>query len=85
MTDQFGPARVLIERAPFRVGVLARSAAGETLLEHDADAPYPAASVIKIPLVMTLYAGAAEGRLAALRDCSSSGVSLPVRARRSIF
>jgi beta-lactamase class A len=63
VTDHFGPVRSLIDRAPFRVGVLARSAAGETLLEHDADAAYPSASVIKIPLVMTLYADAAEGRL----------------------
>jgi beta-lactamase class A len=63
VTDQFGPARALIERAPFRVGVLARSAGGETLLEHDADGAYPAASVIKIPLVMTLYADSADGRL----------------------
>ena len=63
MTDDFAPAQALIDRAPFRVGVLARTAAGETLLEHDADGAYPSASVIKIPLVMTLYADAAEGRL----------------------
>ncbi len=63
MQDHFGPARVLIERAPFRVGVFARSTGGEPLLEHDPDASYPSASVIKVPLVMTLYADATEGRL----------------------
>lgn len=63
MQDHFGPARALIDRAPFKVGVLARSADGETLLEHDADAAFPSASVIKVPLVMTLYADAAAGRI----------------------
>jgi beta-lactamase class A len=63
VTDDFAPARALIERVPFRVGALARTAGGEILLEHDADGAYPSASVIKIPLVMTLYADAAEGRL----------------------
>ena len=63
MTDRFAPARELIERARFRIGVLARSADGEILLQHDLDAVFPAASVIKVPLMMTLYADAAEGRL----------------------
>ena len=63
MQDHFGPARELIARAPYRVGVLARSADGETLLEHDAEAVFPAASVIKVPLVMALYADAADGRV----------------------
>ncbi len=63
MQDHFGPARALIDRSPFRVGALARSADGEALLEHDPDTAYPAASVIKVPLVMALYADAAEGRL----------------------
>jgi len=63
MQDHFGPARALIDRAPFKVGVLARSADGETLLEHDADAAFPSASVIKVPLVMALYADAAAGRI----------------------
>ncbi|HKW78682.1 MAG TPA: serine hydrolase [Candidatus Limnocylindria bacterium] len=63
MTDHFAPVRMLIERAPFRVGALARTQAGDTLFEHDADEAFPAASVIKVPLVMTLYADSAEGRL----------------------
>jgi len=61
--DHFSAARELIARAPYRVGVLARSADGETLLEHDAEAAFPAASVIKVPLVMALYADAADGNI----------------------
>lgn len=63
MHDAFAPARALIASAPFRIGVLVRSTDGETYLDHDADAAFPAASVIKVPLVMTLYADAAEGRV----------------------
>lgn len=63
MQDHFGAARELIARAPYRVGVLARSADGETLLEHEADVAFPAASVIKVPLVMALYADAADGHI----------------------
>jgi beta-lactamase class A len=61
MQDHFSAARELIARAPFRVGALARSADGETLFAHDADRALPAASVIKVPLVMALYADAADG------------------------
>ena len=63
MQDHFGPARALIARAPYRVGVLARSTDGETYLERDPDVAFPAASVIKVPLVMALYADAADGRI----------------------
>lgn len=63
MQDHFGPARDALEAASFHAGVFVRSTDGETLLEHDADAAFPSASVIKVPLVMTLYADAAEGRL----------------------
>lgn len=63
MQDHFGPARELIARAPFRVGALARLPDGAILLENDADVAMPAASVIKVPLLMALYADAADGRL----------------------
>ena len=63
MQDHFGAARELIARAPFRVGALARSTDGETLLAHEADRPFPAASVIKVPVMMALYADAADGRI----------------------
>jgi len=55
--------RVAIARARFRVGALVRSLDGETLLWHDPDAAFPAASVIKVPLVMALHADAAAGRI----------------------
>jgi beta-lactamase class A len=61
--DPFGPARDALASARFRAGVFVRSTDGETLLEQDADAAYPSASVIKVPLLMTLYADAAEGRI----------------------
>ncbi len=43
-------------------GVLVRDVAGQTLFAQRPDEVFPAASVIKIPLVMALYADAAEGR-----------------------
>jgi beta-lactamase class A len=61
--DHFGAARELVARSPFKVGVLARSADGETLFANEPDRAYPAASVIKVPLVMALYADAADGRI----------------------
>ncbi|HUQ41547.1 MAG TPA: serine hydrolase [Candidatus Limnocylindrales bacterium] len=63
MNDEFASARALIASAPFRVGALARTADGETLLEHEPDAAFPSASVIKVPLMMALYADAADGLL----------------------
>lgn len=63
MQDHFGDARRVLERAEFRAGVFVRSSDGETFFEHQPDDPFPAASVIKVPLVMTLYADAALGRL----------------------
>lgn len=63
MQDHFGAARELIARAPFRVGVLVRSVDGETLLANESDREFPAASVIKVPLVMALYSDAADGRI----------------------
>ncbi len=44
-------------------GLIALAADGAVLYERDADSAYPAASVIKIPILMTVYADAAEGRL----------------------
>jgi beta-lactamase class A len=67
MQDPFGLARAAMTAAPFRAGVFVRSGGGETLLAHDAEAAYPSASVIKVPLLMTLYADAAEGRIDLLR------------------
>ena len=46
-----------------RAGMIVTAADGRVLYEHDADGVYPAASVIKVPLLMALYADAANGRL----------------------
>jgi beta-lactamase class A len=46
-----------------RASVFVAGEDGTVLYERDADATYPSASVIKIPLLMALYADAAEGRL----------------------
>ncbi len=63
MQDHFGPARAVLASAAFRASALVRDPAGDELLGLDADAVHPAASVIKIPLVMALYDDAAAGRL----------------------
>lgn len=49
---------------------------GTVLYERDAGAAYPSASVIKIPLLMTLYADAAAGRLS-LDDRIGVGERMP--------
>jgi len=46
-----------------RVGAVVLAADGTEALALAPDETFRAASVIKIPLVMTLYADAAEGRL----------------------
>ncbi len=46
-----------------RSGVVIADAAGEPLLAHNADAVFPAASVIKVPLVMALHAEAERGAI----------------------
>jgi len=63
MADDLAPLRTAIEALPGRAGLILVAADGTELFAHEADAAVPAASVIKIPLVMTLYADAAEGRL----------------------
>ena len=44
-------------------GLIVLDADGGVLYHRDADIAYPAASVIKIPILMTVYADAAQGRL----------------------
>lgn len=57
-------------------GLIAMDADGRVLYERDADGAYPAASVIKIPILMTVYADAAEGRLS-LDERLAVGEHLP--------
>ena len=59
-----------------KAGLIVLDADGRTLYEHDADGAYSAASVIKIPILMTVYADAAEGRLS-LDERLAVGEHLP--------
>jgi beta-lactamase class A len=64
MQEFFAAAREEIDRTPGVIGVVAREVGGGgTLFSQRAEEIFPAASVIKIPLVMALYADAADGRL----------------------
>jgi beta-lactamase class A len=57
-------------------GLIALDADGNVIYERAADAAYPAASVIKIPILMTVHADAAEGRLS-LDERLAVGEHLP--------
>ncbi|HEY8732043.1 MAG TPA: serine hydrolase [Candidatus Limnocylindria bacterium] len=57
-------------------GLIALDAEGTVLYERAADDAFPAASVIKIPILMTVYADAAEGRLS-LDERLAVGEHLP--------
>ncbi|HET8567569.1 MAG TPA: serine hydrolase [Candidatus Limnocylindria bacterium] len=61
--DPFAPLRERALRSDGVLGALACSEDGTVLYEERADETFPAASVIKIPLVMALYADAAAGRV----------------------
>jgi beta-lactamase class A len=63
MQEFFAAARAELDRTRGVTGVLVREIGGETLFAQRSDEVFPAASVIKIPLVMALYADAADGRL----------------------
>lgn len=63
MQEFFAAARAELDRTRGVTGVVVREVGGETFFSQRADDVFPAASVIKIPLVMTLFADAAEGRL----------------------
>ena len=57
-------------------GLIAVDREGAVPYARDADTAYPAASVIKIPILMTVYADAAEGRLS-LDERLGVGAHLP--------
>jgi beta-lactamase class A len=61
--DLFATARAVLDRTRGVTGVVVRAIGGPTLFSQRPDELFPAASVIKIPLVMALYADAAEGRI----------------------
>lgn len=63
MQEFFAAPRAELDRTYGVTGVVVREVGGATLFSQRPDEVFPAASVIKIPLVMALYADAAEGRL----------------------
>lgn len=63
MKDVFAPVREWLDRTRGVSGIQVLDEAGAVLFGQREDEEFPAASVIKLPLVMALYADAAEGRL----------------------
>jgi beta-lactamase class A len=61
--DAFAPARAALGSFPGEAGAFASDIDGRALFCEREDEPFPSASVIKVPLVMTLYADAARGLL----------------------
>jgi beta-lactamase class A len=61
--DEFAPARAALTSLPGEAGAFASDTDGHALFCEREDEPFPSASVIKVPLVMTLYADAARGLL----------------------
>jgi beta-lactamase class A len=59
--DHFAPARGALPRLGGEAGAFACDREGAELFAERPDEPFPAASVIKLPLVMALYADAARG------------------------
>jgi beta-lactamase class A len=63
VSDPFAAVRARLRSVPGEIAVCVCADSGETLLEERADELFPAASVIKLPLVMTLFADAARGQI----------------------
>lgn len=63
MSTRFASLDAALRKLRGRAGLVIADDAGHELFARDADAIYPAASVIKLPILMTLYAEAAAGRL----------------------
>jgi len=70
MPDDFDVLRAAAGSLSGQAGIIVLDGDGNELFAHDADTAVPAASVIKIPLVMTLFADAAEGRLSLDERCA---------------
>lgn len=61
--DALLPIERALSRLRGRAGIVLLDPGGSERFTHDADSLYPAASVIKLPIVMALYADAAAGRI----------------------
>ena len=68
--DDFADLRTAVGSLAGEAGIIVLDADGNELFAHEADAAVPAASVIKIPLVMTVFADAAEGLLSLDERCA---------------
>jgi beta-lactamase class A len=63
MSDLFAAARDRLRSLPGEASAFACDPRGRELFCERADEPFPSASVIKLPLVMALYADAARGKI----------------------
>ena len=70
MDEVFAPVREWLGRTRGVSGIQVLDEHGAVLFGQRGDEVFPAASVIKLALVMTLYADAAEGRLALEERCA---------------
>jgi len=61
--DVFAPAHAALAQLPGEAGAFVADAEGNQLFCENEDEAFPSASVIKLPLVMTLYADSARGLL----------------------
>src|SRR5207245_2445997 len=83
--DVFAPARAALATLPGETAAFASDADGHALFCEREDELFPSASVIKLPLVMTLYADATRGlidldeRLAVGDRVDGSGVLRHIR------
>ena len=80
MDEVFAPVREWLARTRGVSGIQVLDERGTVLFGQRADEPFPAASVIKLALVMSLYADAAEGRLS-LDERLPIGQQRPVQPR----
>ncbi|MDO8464443.1 MAG: serine hydrolase, partial [Gallionella sp.] len=63
MSQDFARVGAAVAQVPGTAGAVVTHPDGELLYALRPDEPFPAASVIKLPLVMALHAEAAAGRL----------------------
>ncbi|HUQ17156.1 MAG TPA: serine hydrolase [Candidatus Saccharimonadales bacterium] len=70
MEDDLAILRTAAGSLDGRAALIMLDGEGTELFTHEADTVVPAASVIKLPLIMTLFADAAEGRLSLDERCA---------------
>ena len=63
VSELFAPVRERLSSLPGEAAAYVCDPSGRELFSERADEPFPAASVIKLPLVMAIFADAARGRV----------------------